>query len=85
MGSWASASVFITVHLTLSCNDTTITPAIIPTQVYYVTNGAKAIVFNEWTSSIPNCGTFNYSARINNKPLNSDYIDFDANMKKLTV
>ena len=48
MGSYASAFMKITVNVELGCADTTITPDVVSTYVYELTNPVETFSFAEW-------------------------------------
>ena len=61
----------------MGCIDTTITPDIIPNQVYQVTDPALLITFIDWTSSVAGCGAFTYTSTLSdNSILDANYISF---------
>ena len=69
----------------MGCPDTTITPDVIPDQIYYVTDPVLTFSFAEWTSSVTLCGAFTYTSLMDNAVLDTNLINFNAATKTFTV
>lgn len=86
LGSWGSATILVTVQITIGCADTTITPDPITTKTYQVTDPALTFTFNDWASSVTLCGAFSYSSTFSdNTALNSAFISLNSATKTFTV